>query len=129
MVATVTLGGPASHIKVAKIGVRSPLIQNVLISDMSVYHPQHGLMKMTWTPRPVGDEQAFEAIKAGIDALPQGVKAFLNGGPCSGPWVSISFLSGLAFQANSMDQTARTCSSSRGSSRNTLNTPIERSSQ
>jgi pyridoxine 4-dehydrogenase len=35
---------------------------------------------MTWTPNPISDEQAFESIKAGIDALPKGVKAFLNGG-------------------------------------------------
>ena len=29
----------------------------------------------------VPDEVAFEAIKSGIDALPNGVKMFLNGGP------------------------------------------------
>jgi pyridoxine 4-dehydrogenase len=37
-------------------------------------------MGFTWVPKPVADEQAFESIKAGIDALPTGVKAFLNGG-------------------------------------------------
>jgi pyridoxine 4-dehydrogenase len=31
-----------------------------------------------WTPNPVSDEQAFEAIKAGVDALPAGTKAFRN---------------------------------------------------
>ncbi|KAG6377178.1 NADP-dependent oxidoreductase domain-containing protein [Boletus reticuloceps] len=36
----------------------------------------HGLMSMTWKP----DEQCFEAIKAGIDALPSGAKMLLNGG-------------------------------------------------
>jgi pyridoxine 4-dehydrogenase len=37
-------------------------------------------MMMTWTPTPVSDEQAFAAIKGGIDALPPGVKMFLNSG-------------------------------------------------
>jgi pyridoxine 4-dehydrogenase len=37
-------------------------------------------MGFTWVPKPVPDEQAFESIKAGIDALPTGAKAFLNGG-------------------------------------------------
>jgi pyridoxine 4-dehydrogenase len=36
-------------------------------------------MRMT-AENPVSEEQAFESIKAGIDALPIGVKAFLNGG-------------------------------------------------
>ena len=31
-------------------------------------------------PPPVSDEQAFEAIKAGVDALPAGTKMFLNSG-------------------------------------------------
>ncbi|KAH0825832.1 hypothetical protein J3R83DRAFT_7805 [Lanmaoa asiatica] len=35
---------------------------------------------MTWKGIPVPDEQCFEAIKAGIDALPAGAKMFLNGG-------------------------------------------------
>jgi pyridoxine 4-dehydrogenase len=35
---------------------------------------------MTWKPTPVPDEEAFAAIKAGIDALPPGVKMFLNSG-------------------------------------------------
>ena len=37
-------------------------------------------MKMTWTPTPTPDEEAFAAIKAGVDALPPGVKMFLNSG-------------------------------------------------
>jgi pyridoxine 4-dehydrogenase len=37
-------------------------------------------MGFTTAPKPIADEQAFESIKAGIDALPAGVKAFLNGG-------------------------------------------------
>ncbi|KAF9064030.1 aldo/keto reductase [Rhodocollybia butyracea] len=49
-------------------------------SDITVGAVAHGLMLMTWTPSPVSDEQAFEAIKAGVDALPSGTKAFLNSG-------------------------------------------------
>ncbi|KAI0796124.1 aldo/keto reductase [Abortiporus biennis] len=56
-----TLGGTASDIKVAKVA--------------------HGLMKLTGTP----DEVAFEAIKAGVDALPPGVKMFLNSGEFYAP--------------------------------------------
>ena len=33
---------------------------------------------MTWAPTPVRDEQAFAALKGGIDALPPGAKMFLN---------------------------------------------------
>lgn len=29
---------------------------------------------------PLSDEDAFEAIKAGVDAMPEGVKMFLNSG-------------------------------------------------
>lgn len=36
---------------------------------------------MTWRwPTPVSDEEAFAAIKAGVDALPPGAKLFLNSG-------------------------------------------------
>lgn len=35
---------------------------------------------MTGRPNPLPDEQCFEAIKAGIEAAPQGVKVFLNSG-------------------------------------------------
>ena len=38
---------------------------------------------MTWTPNPVPDEQCFEAIKAGIERAPPGVKIFLNSGASS----------------------------------------------
>jgi hypothetical protein len=41
---------------------------------------QHGLMNMTWTAVPVPDEQAFEAIKAGVDTLPPGARMMLNSG-------------------------------------------------
>jgi len=49
-------------------------------SDITVGRVAHGLMMMTWLPTPVPDEQCFEAIKAGIDALPAGTKMFLNSG-------------------------------------------------
>jgi len=55
---SVKLGGATSSIVLAKVG--------------------HGLMRMTWTPTPIKDEDAFAAIKAGIDALPPGVKMLLN---------------------------------------------------
>lgn len=41
---------------------------------------QHGLMRMHRTPHPVDDEECFKSIKAGVDALPSGTKAFLNSG-------------------------------------------------
>ena len=37
-------------------------------------------MMLTWTPTPVPYDQAFEAIKAAIDAMPVGVKLFINSG-------------------------------------------------
>jgi pyridoxine 4-dehydrogenase len=37
-------------------------------------------MMLTWTPDPVPYDQAFEAIKTAIDALPVGVKLFINSG-------------------------------------------------
>ncbi|KAJ6573802.1 aldo/keto reductase [Mycena vulgaris] len=49
-------------------------------SDVAVGRVAHGLMMMTWIPTPVPEEQCFEAIKAGIDALPAGTKMFLNSG-------------------------------------------------
>ncbi|KAN0088007.1 NADP-dependent oxidoreductase domain containing protein [Tylopilus felleus] len=57
---TTNLGGTASNIVVGKVA--------------------HGLMMMTWTLNPVPDEQCFEAIKAGVDALPPGAKMVINGG-------------------------------------------------
>ncbi|EGN95420.1 hypothetical protein SERLA73DRAFT_186401 [Serpula lacrymans var. lacrymans S7.3] len=57
---TANLGGTASNVVVNKVG--------------------HGLMFMTWKEVPTPDEECFESIKAGVDALPPGVKMFLNGG-------------------------------------------------
>ncbi|KIK56438.1 hypothetical protein GYMLUDRAFT_99239 [Collybiopsis luxurians FD-317 M1] len=50
-------------------------------SNISVGRVAHGLMGMTarW-PNPISDEEAFESIKAGVDALPPGTKMFLNSG-------------------------------------------------
>ncbi|KAI0690056.1 aldo/keto reductase [Cytidiella melzeri] len=55
-----TLGGTASNVKVARVA--------------------HGLMLMTWNPTPVPEEQCFEAIKAGADLCPPGVKMMINSG-------------------------------------------------
>ncbi|KAH9990785.1 NADP-dependent oxidoreductase domain-containing protein [Russula vinacea] len=73
---TARLGGPASGVVIAKVG--------------------HGLMKMTLTPTPVPDEQAFAAIKGGIDALPPGVKMFLNSSEFYGQGLSTANLDLLA---------------------------------
>lgn len=75
MVATVALGGTASNIHIATIG--------------------HGLMMMTWTPTPVPDEQAFEAIKQGVDAG-KGAKILLNSGEFYGQNLSAANLELLA---------------------------------
>ncbi|OBZ68729.1 Pyridoxal reductase [Grifola frondosa] len=69
---TVQLGGTASDVAVAKVA--------------------HGLMMMTWAPTPVPDEQAFEAIKTGIDALPLGVKMLINSGEFYGHKLSTAGL-------------------------------------
>lgn len=55
---TVTLGSPP--VKVLKVG--------------------HGLMLMTWKAIPVPDDQAFAAIKAGLDLVSPGEKVLLNSG-------------------------------------------------
>ncbi|KAI0751220.1 aldo/keto reductase [Daedaleopsis nitida] len=57
MVKTANLGGTASDVVVAKVA--------------------HGLMTMT-IHTIVPDEQAFESLKGGMDALPSGVKMMLN---------------------------------------------------
>ncbi|KAF9227548.1 Aldo/keto reductase [Gyrodon lividus] len=74
--ATTKLGGTASDVVVGKVA--------------------HGLMLMTWKLEPVPDEQCFEAIKAGIDALPAGSKMFLNGGEFYGHNLSTTNLEMIA---------------------------------
>ncbi|KAI9065148.1 aldo/keto reductase [Trametes sanguinea] len=53
---------------------------------------------MTWRDPnvPLPDEEAFEAIKAGVDAMPSGVKMFLNSGEFYGPNASPANLELLA---------------------------------
>lgn len=53
-------------------------------------------MRMTWKPTPIPDEEAFASIKAGIDALPPGVKMFLNSAEFYGPGLSTANLDLLA---------------------------------
>jgi len=60
--------GPKTTARAVKIGP-----DHVFVSQIA-----HGLMMLTWTANPVPHEQAFEAIKAGIDSLPAGVKMLLN---------------------------------------------------
>ncbi|RPD74974.1 aldo/keto reductase [Lentinus tigrinus ALCF2SS1-7] len=62
VVNTVNLGGTASGVTVANVG--------------------HGLLRLLSAEN---EEQAFEAIKAGVDALPSGVKMFLNSAEFYGP--------------------------------------------
>ncbi|KAI0637675.1 aldo/keto reductase [Trametes polyzona] len=65
MVTTTKLGGTASDIVVAKV------------------------IGSYWVPKPPPEEQAFEAIKAGINALPPGVKMVLNRAQLYGkPWTT-----------------------------------------
>ena len=63
-------------------------------------------MLMTWRPTPIPDEEAFAAIKAGVDSLPPGVKMFLNSG-MSASFTSLITLSNpqIILQASSMDKT------------------------
>ncbi|TFK29153.1 aldo/keto reductase [Coprinopsis marcescibilis] len=49
-------------------------------SDVQIGTVAHGLMLMVWMPGANTDEQCFESIKAGVDALPPGTKMFLNAG-------------------------------------------------
>ncbi|KAI0723536.1 aldo/keto reductase [Earliella scabrosa] len=76
MVKTTTLGGTASNVVVAKVA--------------------HGLMMMTMSDKPVLDEQAFESIKSGVDALPPGVKMMLNSSEFYGQGFSVGNLELLA---------------------------------
>ncbi|KAI0046056.1 aldo/keto reductase [Auriscalpium vulgare] len=49
-------------------------------TDEIVAKTAHGLMTMTWVPTPVPEQEAFAAIKAGIDTLPPGAKMLLSSG-------------------------------------------------
>jgi pyridoxine 4-dehydrogenase len=69
---TVKLGGTDSQVVVAKVA--------------------HGLMMLTWKPTKVPDEDAFAAIKAGVDALPPGVKMLINSGEFYGQGLTVANL-------------------------------------
>ncbi|KAF8610100.1 aldo/keto reductase [Ceratobasidium sp. AG-I] len=56
------------------------MVQTTTIAGVPVVKIGHGLMMMTSTPAKLPDEQCFEAIKAGIESAPPGVKVFLNSG-------------------------------------------------
>jgi len=69
-------------------------------------------MMLTWTPNPVPYDQAFEAIKAAIDAMPAGVKLFINSGAFAVAVACFSILSltlfpgefyGQGFSASNLD--------------------------
>ncbi|GBE89488.1 Pyridoxal reductase [Sparassis crispa] len=66
-------------------------------SDVTIWRIGHGLMMMTWgRPDIVCDDDAFDAIKSGIDALPPGMKMMLNSGEFYGPQLSIANVELLA---------------------------------
>lgn len=96
-----TLGGTATGVKVAKIGVSgfetncscrralTAIFCHFFLAWIdahdvrgSHYNPHsiksdiNGLNR--WVPKPVPDEICFEAIKAGVDMLPPGVKMLIN---------------------------------------------------
>ncbi|TFK84623.1 aldo/keto reductase [Polyporus arcularius HHB13444] len=70
------------------------VVKTAKIGDVTVGRIGHGLMMMTWRDPnfPLPDEEAFEAIKAGVDAMPEGVKIFLNSGEFYGPDASTANL-------------------------------------
>ncbi|KAI0051545.1 aldo/keto reductase [Auriscalpium vulgare] len=63
----------AANVSVGKVG-------NVAQSLIAITSSQHGLMMLTWRNPVVPDEEAFAALKAGMDSLPPGAKMFLNSG-------------------------------------------------
>lgn len=94
---TTHLGGTASNVIVGKVAVRPShsiqLDDNLTASAIAWSHEDDASIEgyrlwvaclirasCRWTPDPVPDEQCFEAIKAGVDALPPGAKMFLSGG-------------------------------------------------
>ncbi|RPD66272.1 aldo/keto reductase [Lentinus tigrinus ALCF2SS1-7] len=70
------------------------VVKTAKIGDVTVGRIGHGLMMMTWRDptHPLPDEDAFEAIKAGVDAMPEGVKMFLVSGEFYGPDASTANL-------------------------------------
>jgi len=70
--------------------------KTVKIGDHVVGQIALGTMMITLTPTPVPYDQAFEAIKAAIDAMPAGVKLFINSGEFYGQGLSAGNLDLLA---------------------------------
>jgi len=62
------------------------------LGDATVAKVGHGLMMMTWKPTATPDEEAFAAIKAGVDALPPGTKMFINSGEFYGQGLTVANL-------------------------------------
>jgi len=91
---TAKLGGAASDVVIARVAVSHAILSfSAFYSPHLAWCPQHGLMMMTWKPTAVTDEEAFAAIKAGMDALPPGVKMYFHSsgyqcGALSGPKAS-----------------------------------------
>jgi hypothetical protein len=77
-------------------------------------------MLLTFTPKPVPYNQAFDAIKAAIDAMPAGVKLFINSGTSAVYLQTVL----IPLQENFTDMTAPrpTWTCSLHSTRSTLNT-------
>jgi len=69
---------------------------------------------LTWTPNPVPYDQAFDAIKAAIDAMPAGVKLFINSGAFAVYLPTFQVRHSPGFQASSMAKVSQqqtwTCS-------------------
>ncbi|KAG9092647.1 hypothetical protein FRC07_011612, partial [Ceratobasidium sp. 392] len=61
------------------------MAQTANLAGTPIFKIGHGLMQMTLVSGSLGDEQCFEAIKAGIEAAPPGAKVFLNSAEFYGP--------------------------------------------
>ncbi|KAG8701004.1 hypothetical protein FRC09_005614, partial [Ceratobasidium sp. 395] len=53
-------------------------MQTATIAGVPIVKIGHGLALMTWIPTPPPEAQCFDALKAGIEAAPPGVKVLLN---------------------------------------------------
>ncbi|KAI0636841.1 aldo/keto reductase [Trametes polyzona] len=85
VVNTVKLGGSASGITVGKVAHGLMMMTFVRVRKICDTLIIHDLYSHRWRDPPVPDEEAFEAIKAGIDSMPPGVKMLLNSGEFYGP--------------------------------------------
>lgn len=64
-------------------------------------------MLLTMTPDPVPYDQAFDAIKAAVDAMPAGVKLFINSGTSGVCVLSSRICPSLSLQASFMGTVTR----------------------